>query len=86
MTRGAKSEERPRTAMRALVERHGDLIADVIRGDEAINRLHMEIDDRCFRLLALHQPVAVDATNIAEDVIFIVEARDVRHHAADGTT
>jgi phosphate transport system protein len=23
------------------------------------------------------------ATNIAEDVIFIVEARDVRHHAGD---
>ena len=23
------------------------------------------------------------ATNIAEDVIFIVSARDVRHHAAD---
>ena len=25
------------------------------------------------------------ATNIAEDVIFIVSARDVRHHAADQT-
>src|SRR5262249_26672874 len=26
------------------------------------------------------------ATNIAEDVIFMVSARDVRHHAADGKT
>ena len=26
------------------------------------------------------------ATNIAEDVIFIVEARDVRHHAGDRLT
>jgi phosphate transport system protein len=25
------------------------------------------------------------ATNIAEDVIFMVSARDVRHHAAEGT-
>ena len=25
------------------------------------------------------------ATNIAEDVIFIVSARDVRHHASDAT-
>ena len=35
-----------------------DLMADVIRGDEAINQLHLEIDDRCFKLLALHQPMA----------------------------
>ena len=27
--------------------------------------------------------IADHATNIAEDVIFIVEARDVRHHAAE---
>ena len=26
------------------------------------------------------------ATNIAEDVIFIVSARDVRHHAGEGQT
>jgi phosphate transport system protein len=32
----------------------------VIRGDEEINRLQMEIDNRCFKMLALHQPVAVD--------------------------
>jgi phosphate transport system protein len=25
------------------------------------------------------------ATNVAEDVIFIISARDVRHHASDAT-
>ena len=28
--------------------------------DKAINQLHLEIDDRCFKLLALYQPMAVD--------------------------
>ena len=29
-------------------------------GDEPVNQLHIEIDTRCFRLLALHQPMAAD--------------------------
>ena len=32
----------------------------VLSGDEPINDLHMEVDDRCFKLLALHQPMAAD--------------------------
>ena len=29
-------------------------------GDTPINQLHIEIDSRCFKLLALYQPMAVD--------------------------
>ena len=29
-------------------------------GDQPINDLHIEIDQRCVKLLALHQPVAMD--------------------------
>ena len=61
---GGLAEERLRTAVHALVERDGDLMAEVIRGDEAVNSLHLEIDDRCFKLLALHQPMAVDLRTI----------------------
>ena len=57
---GGLAEERLRTAVHALVERDRALMTEVIRGDEAVNSLHLEIDDRCFKLLALHQPMAVD--------------------------
>lgn len=57
---GGLAEERVRAATRALVDRDHERIHEVIRGDEAINRLQLEIDDRCFKLLALHQPMAVD--------------------------
>jgi phosphate transport system protein len=60
LTMGGLAEERVREAMRSLVDRDLTLMADIVRGDHAVNSLHLEIDDRCFKLLALHQPMAVD--------------------------
>lgn len=57
---GGLAEERLRSAMRALVERDTRLMAEIARGDDAINALHLEVDDRCLKFLALHQPMAVD--------------------------
>jgi phosphate transport system protein len=57
---GGLAEERVRAAVQSLVDRDPDGIDQVLVGDEPVNRLHVEIDDRCFRLLALHQPMATD--------------------------
>ena len=65
---GGLAEERLRAAVHALVERDRDLMTEVIRGDEAVNSLHLEIDDRCFKLLALYQPMAVDLRMIVAAV------------------
>lgn len=65
---GGLAEDRVRHAMRALVGRETALVDDVIAGDAAINTLHIEIDDRCFKLLALHQPMAVDLRAIVAAV------------------
>jgi phosphate transport system protein len=61
---GGLAEDRVRTAVRALTERDSASMADVIARDGDINRLHDEIDDRCFKLLALHQPMAGDLRTI----------------------
>jgi phosphate transport system protein len=61
---GGLAEDRVRTAVRALTERDSASMADVIARDGDINRLHVEIDDRCFKLLALHQPMAGDLRTI----------------------
>lgn len=54
------AEERVRAAIQGLVTRDLGLIEETIRGDAPINRLHIDIDDSCFRLLALYQPMASD--------------------------
>jgi phosphate transport system protein len=57
---GGLAEEAVRFAVHGLVERDHDVIGRVLAGDEPLNRLHIEIDNRCFTLLALHQPMAID--------------------------
>jgi phosphate transport system protein len=57
---GGLAEERVRRSVHGLAERDLDEIHSVLVGDEPVNQLHIEIDNRCFRLLALHQPMAAD--------------------------
>jgi phosphate transport system protein len=57
---GGLAEEQVRLVTAALVDRDVDLAARVQAGDRRINDLHIEIDQRCVKLLALHQPVAMD--------------------------
>ena len=65
---GGLAEEQVRLAVKALMERDRDLVALALDGDEPINRLHIEVDGRCFTLLALHQPMAVDLRAIVAAV------------------
>jgi phosphate transport system protein len=57
---GAKVEEMIANSMRALTERDSELARRMIEYDHQINRLEVEIDDLCLRILAKRQPVASD--------------------------
>jgi len=65
---GGLAEEQVRLAVKGLVDRDRDLIGRVLVGDEPVNALHIEIDGRCFTLLALHQPIAIDLRAIVAAV------------------
>jgi phosphate transport system protein len=60
LSMGGLVEERLRLSVEALTRRDRHAIAEVTHGDQAVNALHIEIDERAFTLLALHQPMAVD--------------------------
>jgi phosphate transport system protein len=65
---GGLAEERLRAAVHGLVERTPDQLDRVIQGDDPLNQLHIEVDGRCFRLLALYQPMATDLRTIVSAV------------------
>ena len=65
---GGLAEDRLRLVVHGLVDRDLVIVERVLTNDSAINQLHIEIDDRCFKLLALHQPMAVDLRAIVSAV------------------
>jgi phosphate transport system protein len=65
---GGLAEENVRLAVKGLVDRDRDVVDQALVGDEPVNTLHMEIDSRSFRLLALYQPMAADLRAIVAAV------------------
>ncbi|WPB73686.1 phosphate signaling complex protein PhoU [Archangium violaceum] len=57
---GAKVEALIAESMRALTDRDSPLAERVIQADKEVNRLEVEIDETCRRILALRQPAASD--------------------------
>ena len=57
---GALVEQRVHQAISALMERQPRAAEEVAQGDQEVNNLQIEIDDRCLKLLALQGPLASD--------------------------
>ncbi len=57
---GALTEKAILRAMTSLANRDSDLARQVVKSDDAIDRLDTEIEERCIKILALRQPAAVD--------------------------
>lgn len=53
-------EENLQKALKALETRDADLAKNVIQDDEKIDRMEIEVEEECLKILALHQPVAID--------------------------
>jgi len=57
---GGRIEQIIRDSMNSLIQRDTALAKDCIQRDHEINRLELEIDELCFKILALRQPTAND--------------------------
>ena len=57
---GGETETALQRAMFALVERDTNTAREVLAGDDAIDRLEVEIDRLCIDIIALRQPAARD--------------------------
>jgi phosphate transport system protein len=62
---GLEVEDAINQSIQALQERGVALAQRVIAGDEAIDAQENRIEEECLKMLALHQPVAVDLRRIA---------------------
>ena len=53
-------EESVQKAVRAVVERNDLLAREVIDADPIIDQMEVDLEEDCLKVLALHQPVAID--------------------------
>ncbi len=57
---GAMVEERVRMAIKAIEEFDGEVAKKIIFSDHEIDEMEVEVEEECLKVMALHQPVAVD--------------------------
>jgi phosphate transport system protein len=70
---GGKVEAAVSASVRSLIERDSPLAEKVQLQDREINRLEVEIDEMCARLLALRQPTASDLRFITTALKIVVD-------------
>lgn len=64
LTLTALVEENVQLSFKALTERDVVLANRLIAADDTINRMEVELEEECLKILALHQPVAHDLRTI----------------------
>jgi len=69
--------DRLRTGLAALEEKDEELAWDVIKGDDEVNELYLELEGDCIDLLSLQQPVAGDLRFIAASFKIITDLERV---------
>ena len=57
---GSRVESAIHDAITSLVTRRAALAEKVIEGDRRVDELEVELEEKCLKVLALHQPVAGD--------------------------
>jgi len=57
---GAMAEEEVRMAIKAIELKDAEIAKKIIIDDHRIDEMEVDIEEECLKILALHQPVAVD--------------------------
>jgi phosphate transport system protein len=70
-------------AIRALQERNTKLAQEIIAGDSQIDREENHIEEECLKVLALHQPVAVDLRRVTSVLLINTDLERMADLAED---
>ncbi|MCD6574902.1 phosphate signaling complex protein PhoU [Candidatus Aerophobetes bacterium] len=80
---GGMVEESISRSIESLKKRDIQLAKKVINSDEVIDKLELEIDERCINLLALYQPMAIDLRFITTALMITTDLERIADLAVD---
>ena len=78
---GVLVEESIRRAVKSLVDRDVGLAQKVIDDDEGVNKMELDIEDKCIVLIAREQPVAGDLRRIITSLKVVTQLERMGDHA-----
>lgn len=76
-------EEAISTAIQSLVRRDSDLAKKTLDGEDRINGIEIEIEEKCLKLLALRQPMAADLRFITSAMKIITDLERIGDQAVN---
>src|SRR5438876_12694 len=79
----ASVEEAIHKAIRALQHRDVALAKEVIDGDNDIDQEENHVEEECLKVLALHQPVAVDLRRVSAVLLINTDLERIADHATN---
>ncbi|MFA9398062.1 MAG: phosphate signaling complex protein PhoU [Clostridiaceae bacterium] len=77
------TKEQMHNAVVALVEQDGELAEKVKEQDDVIDNLQQEIEDKCIKLIAKEQPLAIDLRTIFSTAKITQDLERMADHAVD---
>ena len=83
LTLTAVVEESVQLAIKALEDCNYDLAKKVVDNDAQVNRMEVELEEECLKVLALHQPVANDLRIIVAILKINNDLERIADHAAN---
>lgn len=76
-------EEALSNSINALKKQDTDLAEKVIESDDIVDKMEIDIEDKCLKLIALQQPIAKDLRIIATALKIITDLERIADHAVD---
>jgi len=80
---GTLVEDAVRRSIDALRARSTVLAEEVIAADNTVDALHLDLEERCVRLMATQQPMARDLRTIAAIWVMTIDLERIGDHAED---
>lgn len=80
---GRLLEEQVYKSVKALAEKNRDLADEVVKNDDIVDQMELDIEKKCLNILALQQPMAKDLRLIATILRIIVDIERMADHCED---
>ncbi|KPU44018.1 hypothetical protein OXPF_21840 [Oxobacter pfennigii] len=80
---GSLVEKQIDSCITALAKQDGELAQKIIDDDDIIDRMETELEEKCVKMIARQQPLAIDLRRIFTTIKIVTDLERIADHAVD---